>query len=239
VSGGFVQRVFPPKTEVPTYNPEKAAVYELGFKWDGLDHRLRVNGSLFHTNYRDLQIEVNDGIAPVTRNAATAKVDGLELEITAIPARGWLIQSGLGYMDARYTRLDPRENFTTDIRSITLDSALIDAPKWSISEGVQYEHSIATGAILRARADWSYRTKTYKDALNTPQLTQGAYGLLDLSPTYVSPSGKVDVCAFGRNVADKVYIVSGYANGLTQGHATAIIGQPAEWGICGAYHFGN
>ena len=134
MSGGFVQRVFPPKTEVPTYNPEKAAVYELGFKWDGLDHRLRVNGSLFHTNYRDLQIEVNDGIAPVTRNAATAKVDGLELEITAIPARGWLIQSGLGYMDARYTRLDPRENFTTDIRSITLDSALIDAPKWSISD---------------------------------------------------------------------------------------------------------
>ena len=238
-SGGFVQRVFPPKTEVPTYNPEKAAVYELGLKWDGFDHRLRLDGSLFHTNYRDLQIEVNDGIAPVTRNAATAKVDGLELEIAAVPARGWLIQSGIGYMDARYTRLDPRQNFTTDIRSISLDTALIDAPRWSISQGVQYEHPITAGAILSARADWSYRSKTYKDALNTPQLTQGSYGLLDLSLTYLSPGGRFEVSAFGKNVADKVYIVSGYANGLTQGHATAILGQPAEWGISGAYHFGN
>lgn len=238
-SGGFVQRVFPPKTEVPTYNPEKAAVYELGFKWDGFDQHVRLDGSVFHTNYRDLQIEVNDGIAPVTRNAATAKVDGLELEATAVPTRGWLFQSALGYMDARYTRLDPRQNFTTDIRSITLDSGLIDAPRWSLSEGAQYEHVIAGNATLRARADWSYRTKTYKDALNTPQLTQGSYGLLDLSLTYISPSGRVEISAFGKNVADKVYIVSGYANGLTQGHATAIIGAPAEWGLSGAYHFGK
>ena len=238
-SGGFVQRVFPPKTQVPSYDPEKAKVYELGFKWDGLNNRLRLDGAIFHTDYQDLQIEVNDGIAPVTRNAATARIDGSELELTAVPASGWLIQSGVGYMDARYTRLDPNQNFTTDIRSITLESSLVDAPRWSLNEGLQYEHAIVSGAKIRARADWSYRSKTYKDALNTPQLIQNGYGLLDLGLTFISANGAWDISLFGKNVTDERYIVSGYANGLTQGHATAIVGRPAEWGLSGSYHFGN
>lgn len=238
-SGGFVQRVFPPMTGVPTYNPETADVYELGFKWDGLDSRARLDGSVFHTNYRNMQVEVNDGIAPVTRNAAAAKIDGAELELTIVPARGWLIESSVGYLDARYTQLDAGQNFSYDLRTITLESGLVDAPRWSISQGAQYQYSLPGGAMLRPRVDWSYRSLTYKDALNTPQLTQGGYGLLDLSLTYATATDALEITAFGKNVTDKIYIVSGYANGLTEGHATAIIGAPAEWGLSLAYHFGD
>jgi iron complex outermembrane receptor protein len=99
-SGGFVQRVFPPKTEVPSFEPESAKVYELGFKWLGADERLRLNGAVFFTDYEDLQIEVNDGIAPVTRNAAEAEITGFELELTAVPGANWQIQAGVGYLDA-------------------------------------------------------------------------------------------------------------------------------------------
>ena len=185
-SGGFVQRVFPPKTEVPSFEPETAGVYELGFKWLSESGRVRLNGALFHTDYEDLQIEVNDGIAPVTRNAASADIDGFELELTAIPADGWLVQAGIGYLDAEYTSLDPSENFTTDLLSLSLDSKLVNTPEWSGNLGVQYTLNFTGGGHLITRADLSYIDDHFKDALNFPQLHQDSYSLIDAYLTYVS-----------------------------------------------------
>jgi iron complex outermembrane receptor protein len=238
-SGGFVQRVFPPKTEVPSFAPETATVYEVGLKWTGFDGRLRLDAAGFHTDYDDLQIQVNDGIAPVTRNAAAAEIKGFEIELTALPFPNWLVQGGVGYLDAEYTELDPDENFTTDLQFITLDSGLVNAPEWSTALGLQYGHELASAGRIVARLDWSYRSKAYKDALNFPQLTQDGYHLLDLSLTWISARGDWEVSVFGKNVTDERYVVSGHANGLTQGSATAVVGRPAEWGVSVAWHFGG
>jgi iron complex outermembrane receptor protein len=238
-SGGFVQRVFPPKSEVPSFEPETATVYEVGLKWTGFDDRVRLDAAGFHTDYDDLQIQVNDGIAPVTRNAAAAEINGFELELTAIPRPGWLVQGGVGYLDAEYTELDPDENFTTDLEAITLDSELVNAPEWSTSLGVQYDHELGAYGRLVARLDWAYRSEAAKEALNFPQLTQEGFSLLDLGMTWISPQDVWEVSVFGKNVTDERYVVSGHANGLTQGWATAIVGRPAEWGLSVSYNFGE
>jgi iron complex outermembrane receptor protein len=237
-SGGFVQRVFPPKIEVPSFEPETATVYELGFKWLGLHERLRLNGAVFHTDYEDLQIEVNDGIAPVTRNAAEADIEGFELELTALPAEGWLIQAGVGYLDAEYTRLDPSENFTTDLLALTEDSQLVNTPEWSTNLGLQYALSLDGGQLI-SRVDWSYIDDHYKDALNFPQLRQDSYSLVDAFVTYVSARGSWELSLFGKNLTDETYIVSGFANGLTQGRVSANLGRPREWGLSFRYRFGE
>ena len=237
-SGGFVQRVFPPKSEVPSFEPETATVYELGFKWMGADGRVVLNGAAFHTDYEDLQIEVNDGIAPVTRNAAQADIEGFELEMTALPAERWLIQAGIGYLNAEYTELDPNQNFTTDLRSLTLDSKLVNTPEWSTNLGVQYEWDLSAGQLI-SRVDWHYMGDHYKDALNFPELKQEAFSLIDAFITYVSAQGNWEASLFGKNLTDEIYIVSGFANGLTQGRTTANLGRPREWGISFKYLFGE
>jgi len=238
-SGGFVQRVFPPKSEVPSFEPETASVFEVGFKWTFLDRRVRLNASAFHTDYKDLQIQVNDGIAPVTRNAAAADIDGVEVELTAIPASGWLIEAGLGYMNAEYTRLEASQNFATDLRSITLDSKLVNAPDWTGKIGLQYSFGMPSGSTLIGRANWSFVDDVAKDALNFPELNQDAYSLLDLYLTYVSSDRSWEVSAFAKNVTNERYIVSGFANGLTQGRAAANLARPAEWGLSLLYRFGE
>lgn len=238
-SGGFVQRVFPPKTEVPSFEPETATVYELGAKWTFLDRRVRLSAALFHTDYDDLQIQVNDGIAPVTRNAAAADIDGAELELTAIPADGWLIEVGLGYLQAEYTELEASENFVTDLRSITLDSELVNAPEWSTNLALQYAHDLGQVGQLITRVNWAYVDEVEKDALNFPALHQDAYSLVDLFVTYVSRDAKWEISGFGKNVADERYIASGFANGLTQGRGAANLGRPAEWGVSVKYRFGD
>lgn len=238
-SGGFVQRVFPPKSEVPFFKPESAKVYELGFKWLAAAGRIRLNGAIFHTDYRDLQIEVNDGIAPVTRNAAQADIDGFELELTAIPADGWLLQAGIGYLDAEYTSLDPDQNFTTDLISLTLESQLVNTPEWSGNLGVQYALNLSGGGHLITRADLSFIDDHFKDALNFPQLQQDSYSLIDAHITYVSARNNWELSLFGKNLTDERYIVSGFANGLTQGRVTANLGRPREWGLSLKYRFGE
>ncbi|MGH8248071.1 MAG: TonB-dependent receptor, partial [Gammaproteobacteria bacterium] len=238
-SGGFVQRVFPPRTAPPAFDPETAQVFEVGFKWSGFGNRVRASAAGFHTGYDDLHIQVNDGIAAVTRNAAAAEIDGFELELNAIPADGWLVLAGVGYLDPQYTELEADQNLVTDLLTLTLDSELVNAPEWSTSFGLQYVYDVPRfGGQLITRLDWSYRSEVFKDALNFPELRQDAYHLLDVAITYASADENWEVSIFGKNVTDEHYMVSGFANALTIGHAIATIGRPTEWGVSFAYHFG-
>lgn len=238
-SGGFVQRVFPPKTEVPSFDVETAEVFEIGMKWTGLDNRVRVSAAGFFTDYQDLHVQINDNIAPVTRNAAAAEINGFELETVAIPADGWLVQAGVGYMNAEYTELDPSQNFSTDVLAISLDSALVNAPEWSANLGIQYAYNLAGAGQIVTRLDWSFRSEIAKDALNFPELIQDDYSLFDASLTYISANDRWEVSFFGKNLTDETYIVSGFANGLTQGRSTVNVGRPAEWGASFSYRFGD
>jgi len=238
-SGGFVQRIFPPKTEVPGFDPETAKVYEIGAKWVGLDSQLFLSGAVFFTDYENLQIQVNDGIAPVTRNAAEAEISGFELELTATPGESWLIQAGLGYLDAEYTRLDPSQNFSTDFFEVTLDSELVNAPEWTANLGVQYTATFGGGSQLIPRLDIAYTDDVFKDAFNFPQLKQDSYTLVDVYLTYITPSGSWEGAIFAQNLTDEEYITSGFANGLTQGRVSANVARPRQWGASLTYRFGN
>ena len=194
---------------------------------------------MFFTDYEDLQVEINDNIAPVTRNAAEAEIKGFELELTAVPGTNWLIQAGVGYLDAEYTRLDPSQSFTFDLREITLDSELVNAPEWSGNLGVQYTATFGGGSQLIPRLDVAYTDDVFKDALNYPELKQDSYTLVDAYLTYITPQGSWEAALFGTNLTDEEYITSGFANGLTQGRITANIARPRQWGASLTYRFGQ
>jgi iron complex outermembrane receptor protein len=70
-------------------------------------------------------------------------------------------------------------------------------------------------------------------------LWQDDLHLLDVALTYVSAQENWEVSLFGKNVTDERYLVSGSANGLSQGRATAQVGRPDEWGLSFAYRFGE
>jgi iron complex outermembrane receptor protein len=114
----------------------------------------------------------------------------------------------------------------------------VNTPEWSTNLGVQYAMNFSAGELI-ARVDWSYTNDHYKDALNFPELQQDAFSLFDAFLTYVSPQGNWEASVFGKNISDEIYIVSGFANGLTQGRTTANLGRPREWGLSFKYRFGE
>ena len=218
-SGGFTQRVFPPRDTVPSYGPENATVYEVGVKSTFFDRRLRVNAAYFHTDYDNVQITELVSIAPTTENGGTAAIDGAELEVTALPIDHLTLTGSAGYTDARWTKL-------AQGALITLGDRFAFTPRWSLSGSASYAGQMDNGWHVTPRVDASYRTTEYYDAVNSPILRQPSYALVNASIN-VSPKNKQpEFFIRADNLFNKVRLVSGYADLATSGWAEGIYGRP-------------
>ncbi len=78
------------------FDAETLRSYELGIKSEWLDRRLRVNADVFHSDYEDMQINflLPATIADTkTRNAGSARLRGLEVELSLALAEGWRLRA--------------------------------------------------------------------------------------------------------------------------------------------------
>jgi iron complex outermembrane receptor protein len=233
--GGFTQRVFPPFAFIPSFRPETSETYEFGFKSDLFDRKLRLNGAVFLNNYKNLQITVNDptlGFAPIIQNAAEARIQGFELEFQARPVDGLRIEGGLGYLDAKYRNVDIRALNA----GVTTATKLQNAPRWTMSAAVSYNIKAGSIGSFQPRIDWSYRTRVYNDAINTPLLIQNGYHLVNAAIAYTDPTEKWGATLGVKNLTKEVYLSSGYADsfgGVTEG----VYGRPREWYLSARFSF--
>ena len=233
-SGGFNFRYVVPRAAALPFDPETLDSYEAGFKWQGLDNRLRINGTAFFMEYEDIQVQVFEvGGGPLTQNAGAADINGLELEVFALPTPNLLISAAFGYTDAEYTDLNPP---TIDLAaSLSLDAKLSNTPEITFSASVEYTVPLSRGS-LRFRTDYSHTDDIYNDAQNSPFLFQDAYGIWNASVGFTSASDLWDVVLSGTNLGDERYIVSGDSNfGL--GFHEANYNRPREYGLTVRRHF--
>ncbi|MFO1260875.1 MAG: TonB-dependent receptor [Sphingomonadaceae bacterium] len=233
--GGFTQRVFPPFAFIPSFKPEKSTTYEFGFKSDLAGRRLRLNGAVFLNDYGNLQVTVNDptlGFAPIIQNAAKARIKGLELELQARPIDGLQIDAGLGYLDAKYRKVDIRALSA----GVTPSTHLQNAPKWTLSAGASYTIEADGIGSFQPRVDWSYRSRVYNDAVNSPDIVQDGYSLVNASVNFTDETKKWGLSLGVKNLTKEVYLGSGYVDsfgGITEG----VYGRPREWYLSGKYSF--
>lgn len=101
------------------YLPQTIMAYEIGVKSELFDRRLRLNLSGFHYKIDDYQVRSaalgNPGSSLVL-NAATVKVDGIELEFEAAPIDNLRLFGGVTWLDSRYSRFGgPGQEFQAPI----------------------------------------------------------------------------------------------------------------------------
>lgn len=228
--GGFTQRVFPPRPDVPAFEPEKAEAYEIGFKSELMDGRVRLNGAAFYTDYTNIQVNVSEAtgvgaeIGVITRNAAAGKIKGVELETTIVPTDNLLIEGGFAYMDAYYTNVDG----AALAAGLTKDAGFVNTPEWSINGSIAYSLDLSAEWTVTPRVDWSYRSTIYNDAENTALLTQEGYHLVNVSMRFQDADGLWTVTGGIKNLTDKTYLFTGYfdgGSGITEG----AYARPREW----------
>ena len=236
-SGGFTTRLTAPFNPdfdgVPgglaaldgiVFQPETSDNYEIGIKADLFDRTLRTNLALFWNDYQDIQIVVQRGITPSNENAGDARIRGAELELEFYPSDEFTFVGSAGYLDARYTSIDPLA-FPVEI-----DDRLQNTPELTFAGAATYETEILSGrADLLLNLNYSWRDTVANDAQNTPELIQGPVGLLGgqikISPTQDNWA----ISLIGRNILNKRFIGSGFNSGPGVSFVEATFNRPGEW----------
>jgi iron complex outermembrane receptor protein len=227
-SGNYNGRATTPQAAITPANPEKVDSYEIGTKNDFFSHRLRANLAGFYEIYNDIQRPVlvtYPDQQPVQNlvNAAKARVYGAELELSWLPVDSFRLDTNAGYTQSH---LDSFTGLTLP-PGLTVDRLQLDhVSKWTINAAGTYSFRIpAFKGDWDLRTSYTYRTRFFEDAQNTPYFVQPSFGILDASLTYTI--GQWKISGFGRNLQNTVYSdfmtrVLGYNQGT---------GQPRTYGL--------
>jgi iron complex outermembrane receptor protein len=108
--------------------------YELGFKSELLDNRVRLNGSVFYLEWSDLQMEAFRFLTPgdlssnfeQTINIEDAEATGIELELQALVTDGLTLSGAIGYLDTEITSDTEAQitgGFVVDLEGLELPKA--------------------------------------------------------------------------------------------------------------------
>jgi iron complex outermembrane receptor protein len=235
-SGGFNTIVLLPREDFLAFDPEEITAYEVGLKMSR--RRFSLAAAAFFNDYEDIQFPVFNDVAPEFRNAAEAEMKGAELEIAAAPTHSLSWQAGVSYLDAKYTRLDD-DDLAGLVTPITLDHELPNAPEWTFNIGLNWLSDLGSAGQLRLLGTYSWHDEMYKDAINTPEVKQDAYGLLYAAAVFESYNRHWQVTLFGDNLTDEEYVLGAGSNKPDFGLAWATYARPRTWGLSVRYSFGQ
>ena len=227
-SGGFNGRSSSPTTLGP-YFPEIVDAYELGLKADWLDRRLRTNIAVYHTKYDNKQEEVVQPAPPgssspqetVVRNASSARINGIELEVIAQPHPRFSITATASFTDAKFKRFfndvvgltpgSPPDGVPDDVSTFSLRRA----PKYQFAVGGDYYVPIGPGRLdlntmLRFQDAYQTCIAPNRPAIpgairNDDRCRTEARERLDAQISYTLPMGgesEIRFSVFGRNLTD-------------------------------------
>jgi iron complex outermembrane receptor protein len=90
------------------YAPDKTQNYELGIKGDVLERALSIDASIYHINWKDIQLLLSTPTNfSYASNGGAAKSEGVELSVTSRPLSGLTINAWATYDDAVLTQSLP------------------------------------------------------------------------------------------------------------------------------------
>lgn len=236
-SGGFNGRVDSFDSATIPYDPEFVENYELGFKSEWSDGRLRFNGAIFYMDYRDKQEEIGlrsegaTGQRISVFNAATATMQGLELEVQALITEGLTVRANFGYLDSEY------DEFTFDSGFGIVDNSGLEfrrAPEYTGAIDATYEWQMGGGEAW-IRGSYQVIDELFTEQTNRAELANDVQHIVNLSLNY--KVNGVTMGLFGRNLTEE----DAYAHGLNVSGlwSYAIPKAPRTWGVEVTYNFGE
>ncbi len=245
--GGVNPRPYVADQRLP-FEPETLTTYEVGFKSDFLDRRVRLNGAVFLNKYED--IILGKAVCPESilqtpclrpDNIGSADVQGFELEVTINPGGGFSVDGSVSYLDFEYTSpttqgyLDGTIVWAGGVEGGTALSGIPEGgitpytPELAASLGVQYDHMLGAGT-LSFRADGAYQDELFTGAENTSWsripsrfLTNARVSWIDNDDWRVS----LEV----QNVLDRYYFQSVSDVSTSLGVVTGVPGLPRTYAV--------
>ncbi len=221
---------------------EKIMSYEVGFKSELADRRVRLNGAIFTYTVKDPQFTAVGGANNLVQlvNANEGKAWGFELDSAFQITDNFLITAGLSYNDteinddmlavgicAQCTITDPIVNIGGTNRALVDGNPFPNAPEWIGDITARYSVPLGNGGEIFAYTDWTYQGDTnfflYESLeFNSDNQIEGG-----LRIGYVAPGGTYEVAAFARNITD----ADNVKGGIDFNNNTAFVNEPRTIGV--------
>ncbi len=217
-------------------NPEKLWAYEVGAKTKWADDRVRANVTAFYYDYQDLQqTTVIDAVSVVT-NASSAEIKGVELEMTAMVTSELTLFGNFSYMDSEYkdfVDVSPYNNAPVDVSG----NRLRYAPKTKAMLGASYDILLGNSGTLTLRGDVSFIGDIHFSSLNTDDLKQDSYTLVNANMTYRNEDSPWSVMVYGKNLTKEKYYRHKSLNSFVGRAPGGYVGDPRTYGLQVIYQY--
>ena len=253
-SGGTSQRSTSSSNFKAGFDEEDLVSYELGYKGDLANGRLRLNAALFYMEYDDYQQSVPTGNNAGERdfiNIDNADITGLEFDLTLAITDELTGTLSYGYLDSSfgpetvsYLALDANspEGMSVITDQLTDDLAL--APEHSATVALDYNHAMRYG-VFSANVNAQYQDSTNSGVsvptgyLDDRTLLGATLGLSEIE--LGSGHGQLKIFLWGKNLLDQEYFIGNVrqpafdALGLSSGVGT--FGDPRTYGVTLEYEY--
>lgn len=181
------------------FEPEKGKSYEMGIKWEALDHALSVDAAIYQIEKKNvLTTDPVDSTFSVA--AGQVRSRGFDLNVAGNLTPEWRVIGGYAYVDAKVTK----DN------SIRVGSRLANIPRSSFSLLNVYEFQDGALKGLGLGAGSKYVAERVGQTSNTP-FSMGAYTVVDLL-SYYKVNEKVRLNLDVKNLFNRDYEEGAFGN---------------------------
>jgi iron complex outermembrane recepter protein len=210
-----------------SFGPESVKSYEVGFKSEFFDRKVRLNLATYMMDRRNSQVDFNFFIPQTngtvrntleTVNAAgTTKIRGVEADLTIRPTDGLSMGLSYAYTD---TKIPPARNTVQEALNATLtppvttpvfqEVFIVYTPKHALSGSMDYELLVGdAGTAIKFHADANYSSPSYTFD-NEPVENEKSFlvnARLSLADIPMSDEGqKLTVALWSRNLFNESHI---------------------------------
>lgn len=223
----------------PSFKPEKLDAYEVGFKSDLLDRRLRLNVSGFYYDYTNIQVQkvrlANTGII----NGAAAEIYGADAELVASITDEFTLSANAAWTHARF------KEFTdapigpvpgTFVPNLPGDASGNDIPKTPNFQGTiiaNYKAPLANGSSVTFNVLGTYSSSYALEADNIN--LQHKFVKVNASISWRSADERYSARLWGNNLTDQHTM--NFNSTLPDGSRNASFDAPRTYGITLGYEF--
>ncbi|WP_137680798.1 TonB-dependent receptor [Aurantiacibacter suaedae] len=219
------------------FGPETLTAYEVGFKSDFLNRRVRLNLSAFINKYADIQSPVSPcpGVpvqfatpSACRVNLGSADIKGLELELFAEPIDDFTIDASLSHLDFQYTEVN-------EASGATLDDPGTGMPPWKASIGAQYRVDLGGAGSLTPRFDVFYQDETFAgfQGAGETRLEQflPSFTTANARLTWRNEGEDLSIALEVTNLTDEYYLYSSFDQRNNAGGRLVTPARPREWAV--------
>ncbi len=164
------------------------------------DGRVLANVAVFHTSFDDLQVEQLDdaGLSLIIDNAASARIDGIELELQLRPVPALQLWLSGSYLDSEY------RDFIDSAGNDLSGNRLARTPEFRFTGGADYTMPINSELSLDTRVEYQWQDEMPWLVENT--VFEDSVWIASMRASRLQArEAQWEVALFGKNLTDELY----------------------------------